>query len=98
MDVLLTPVSPGVAFPLGDRTRDPLAMYLADAFTVPASLAGLPCLSMPAGLTAGLPVGIQLVGPACSDVRLLEIAHAFQSLTSHHLALPPDPPRSSHGL
>ena len=97
-DVLLTPVSPGVPFPLGDRTRDPLAMYLADAFTVPTSLAGLPCLSMPAGLTAGLPVGIQLVGPACSDVRLLEIAHAFQSITSHHLALPPVPPRSSHGL
>ena len=81
-----------------DHGDIPFQYALADAFTVPASLAGLPCLSMPAGLTAGLPVGIQLIGPVCSDVRLLELAHAFQSLTSHHLALPPEPPRSSHGL
>jgi aspartyl-tRNA(Asn)/glutamyl-tRNA(Gln) amidotransferase subunit A len=64
-------------------------MYLADAFTVTAPLAGIPCLSMPAGFTAGLPVGIQLIGPAFSDVMLLETAHAFQSLTRHHLETPP---------
>ena len=91
VDLLATPVSPGVAFPFGARTTDPLAMYLADAYTVPASLAGLPCLSMPAGFTAGLPVGIQLIGPALSDVKLLEAAHAFQSLTRHHLQSPPLP-------
>jgi len=89
VDVLATPVSPGVAFPFGAKTDDPLAMYLADAFTVTAPLAGIPCLSMPAGCTAGLPAGIQLIGPACSDVMLLETAHAFQSLTRHHLATPP---------
>ena len=89
VDILATPVSPGIAFPFGARTDDPMAMYLADAFTVPTSLAGLPCLSMPAGFTAGMPVGIQLIGPAFSDVMLLETAHAFQSLTHHHAASPP---------
>ena len=87
-DILATPVATGPAFPFGTRTEDPLAMYLADAFTVPSALAGLPCLSMPAGFTEGLPVGIQLIGPALSDVRLLEAAHAFQSTTPHHLATP----------
>ncbi|HEX7599832.1 MAG TPA: Asp-tRNA(Asn)/Glu-tRNA(Gln) amidotransferase subunit GatA, partial [Polyangia bacterium] len=89
VDILATPVSPGTAFPFGAKTDDPLSMYLADVFTVTAPLAGIPCLSMPAGFTTGLPAGIQLVGPAFSDVMLLETAHAFQSLTSHHLETPP---------
>jgi aspartyl-tRNA(Asn)/glutamyl-tRNA(Gln) amidotransferase subunit A len=89
VDLLATPVSPGIAFPFGARTDDPLAMYLADAYTVPSALAGIPCLSMPAGFTAGMPTGIQLIGPAFSDVMLLETARAFQSLTRHHLESPP---------
>ena len=89
VDILATPVSLGTAFPFGAKTDDPLAMYLADVFTVPAPLAGIPCLAMPAGFVEGLPVGIQLIGPAGSDVMLLETAHAFQSLTDHHLATPP---------
>lgn len=89
VDVLATPVSPGTAFPFGAKTQDSLAMYLADAFTVTAPLAGIPALAMPAGFNAGLPVGIQLIGPAFSDVMLLELAHAFQSLTRHHLEPPP---------
>jgi len=87
-DILASPVSPGTAFPFGAKTDDPLSMYLADVFTVPTALAGLPCLSMPAGFTGGLPVGIQLIGPALSDVRLLEAACAFQSVTRHHLETP----------
>jgi aspartyl-tRNA(Asn)/glutamyl-tRNA(Gln) amidotransferase subunit A len=87
-DILAAPVSPGTAFPFGAKTDDPLAMYLADIFTVPTALAGLPCLSMPAGFTGGLPAGIQLIGPELSDVRLLEAAHTFQSLTRHHLETP----------
>lgn len=88
VDLLAAPVSSGTAFPFGAKTDDPLAMYLADVFTVPTALAGLPCLSMPAGFTGGLPAGIQLIGPALSDVRLLETAHAFQSATRHHLETP----------
>jgi len=89
VDILATPVSPGTAFPFGAKTDDPLAMYLADAYTVTAPLAGIPCLSMPAGITASMPAGIQLIGPAFSDVMLLETAHAFQSHTRHHLETPP---------
>jgi aspartyl-tRNA(Asn)/glutamyl-tRNA(Gln) amidotransferase subunit A len=99
VDILATPVSPGTAFPFGAKTDDPLAMYLADVFTVTAPLAGIPCLSMPAGFVSGLPVGIQLIGSACSDVMLLETAHAFQSFTSHHLETPPFPRTgANHGL
>ena len=87
-DILASPVSPGTSFPFGATTDDPLSLYLADVFTVPTALAGLPCLSMPAGFTGGLPAGIQLIGPALSDVRLLEAAHAFQSVTRHHLETP----------
>jgi aspartyl-tRNA(Asn)/glutamyl-tRNA(Gln) amidotransferase subunit A len=89
VDVLATPVSPGTAFPFGAKTDDPMAMYLADVYTVTAPLAGIPCLCMPAGLSGGLPAGIQLIGPAFSDVMLLEMAHAFQSHTRHHLESPP---------
>lgn len=88
VDVLLTPVSPTVAFPFGAKTGDPLAMYLADVYAVAAPLAGLPALALPAGFSDGLPVGMQLMGPGLSDVRLLEIGHAFQLRTQHHLKTP----------
>ncbi len=89
VDVIATPVSPNVAFPIGDKTLDPMAMYLADAYTVTTPLAALPCLSMPGGFSNGLPVGVQLIGPSLSDVHLLEVVHAFQQLTDHHLQTPP---------
>ena len=78
VDFLVTPTSPGVAFALGALTDDPLAMYLNDYFTVPMSLAGTPAISLPCGLSEGLPVGFQLAGPAFSENRLLDAAHALE--------------------
>ncbi|MCL4809324.1 MAG: Asp-tRNA(Asn)/Glu-tRNA(Gln) amidotransferase subunit GatA, partial [Thermoanaerobaculia bacterium] len=78
-DAILCPTAPGPAFRIGDRSDDPLAMYLADVFTVPASLAGLPALSVPAGFSrVGLPIGMQLVGPAGSEPLLLSTARAVE--------------------
>jgi len=88
VDVIATPVSPCTAFPLGDRTGDPLAMYLADAYAVAAPLAGIPALAFPAGFHENLPVGMQFMGPALSDTRLLGLVHAFQQRTGHHLRTP----------
>jgi len=81
VDVLAAPTSPTAAFPLGARRDDPLAMYLADVCTLPPSLAGVPALSLPAGLTrAGLPVGLQLVAPPFGEARLLAAAHGVERL------------------
>jgi aspartyl-tRNA(Asn)/glutamyl-tRNA(Gln) amidotransferase subunit A len=78
-DVIVTPTSPVPAFRLGERTADPLAMYLADIYTVTGSLAGLPGISVPAGKTPeGLPVGLQIFGPAFGEARMLQLAHAFE--------------------
>ena len=71
-------LSPTVAFPLGDKIDDPLAMYLSDYCTVPMPLAGIPAISIPNGLSEGLPVGFQLAGPAFSENRLLDAAHALE--------------------
>jgi len=79
VDVLASPTSPTVAFRLGERTSDPLSMYLSDVCTIPVSLAGLPSLSIPCGLSEGLPVGLQLAGPAFSENRLFEVAHALEA-------------------
>jgi aspartyl-tRNA(Asn)/glutamyl-tRNA(Gln) amidotransferase subunit A len=87
VDVIAGPTSPTLAFRLGARSADPLAMYLSDALTVPASLAGLPAVSVPAGFAADegseLPVGLQLIGPRGADARVLAIAHAFERATDH---------------
>jgi aspartyl-tRNA(Asn)/glutamyl-tRNA(Gln) amidotransferase subunit A len=79
VDLIVTPTSPTVAFGLGERIGDPLAMYLSDVLTVPMSLAGIPAISIPGGLSDGLPVGIQLAGPAFSENRILDAAHALES-------------------
>jgi aspartyl-tRNA(Asn)/glutamyl-tRNA(Gln) amidotransferase subunit A len=78
VDVVITPTSPTVAFKLGERTANPLAMYMSDACTVPMSLAGIPAISIPAGLSEGLPVGFQLAGPAFSENRLFDAAYALE--------------------
>ena len=79
VDLVVTPTSPTVAFELGERTADPLAMYLSDYFTVPMSLAGIPAISIPAGLSEGLPVGFQIAGPAFTEAKILEAAHALEA-------------------
>ncbi len=77
-DFVVTPTTPTVAFALGAKTADPLSMYLNDFCTVPMSLAGIPAISIPSGLSEGLPVGFQLAGPAFSEARLLDAAHALE--------------------
>ena len=84
VDVIATPTSPSTAFRLGDKTTDPLAMYMADVCTLAVNLAGIPGLSTPAGLAPnGLPVGLQLLGPWFEEGRLLRVAHAFEQATGH---------------
>ncbi len=77
-DFIVTPTAPGVAFELGAKTDDPLAMYLNDFFTVPMPLAGIPAISIPDGLSEGLPTGFQIAGPAFSENRILDAAHALE--------------------
>ncbi len=87
-DVLVAPTSPTVAFPLGARTDDPLAMYLSDVCTLPPSLAGLPALSLPCGLSDGLPVGLQIVGPALGEQTVLQVAAAYERAGGWNARLP----------
>ena len=85
-DALMAPVAPIPAFRLGEKTDDPLQMYLSDAFTLPASLAGIPGLSVPCGFTEeGLPIGLQVLGPYFSEERILQVAYQFEQNTAHHL-------------
>jgi aspartyl-tRNA(Asn)/glutamyl-tRNA(Gln) amidotransferase subunit A len=77
-DVLLTPTSPTVAFELGAKTADPLAMYLNDLLTIPSCMAGLPGLNVPCGLSGGLPVGVQLIGPQFSESTLFATGYALE--------------------
>jgi aspartyl-tRNA(Asn)/glutamyl-tRNA(Gln) amidotransferase subunit A len=90
-DLLVGPVSPTAAWPRGQMSEDPVQMYLADIYTLGASLAGLPALSLPCGFLASprLPVGLQLIGRDCSEALLLQVADNFQRQTDHHCALPP---------
>ena len=88
-DVIAGPVAPTVAWKLGDKSDDPLANYLADIFTLPASLAGLPGMSIPVGFgDAGMPVGMQLIGNYLQEAKLLNVAHQYQLHTDHHLKTP----------
>jgi aspartyl-tRNA(Asn)/glutamyl-tRNA(Gln) amidotransferase subunit A len=79
-DVLLTPTAPSAAFALGENSADPLAMYLNDVFTVPANLAGLPAISVPAGLSSDeLPLGLQITGRAFDEETVLRVAEVLES-------------------
>jgi aspartyl-tRNA(Asn)/glutamyl-tRNA(Gln) amidotransferase subunit A len=88
VDLIATPASPTVAFGIGERVDDPWAMYACDVLTVPVNLAGLPGISIPCGLSEGFPVGLQLIGPAFSENRILSAAHALEGT----LAFDPVPP------
>ncbi len=88
VDVILGPTSPTTAFPIGERSGDPVAMYLSDVYTIAVNLAGLPALSMPGGFADGLPVGVQLIGNHFDEGRLLGVAHRFQQATDHHRRAP----------
>ncbi|MBV8403768.1 MAG: Asp-tRNA(Asn)/Glu-tRNA(Gln) amidotransferase subunit GatA [Gammaproteobacteria bacterium] len=88
VDVLIGPTTPTPAFPIGAKTADPITMYLNDIYTIGANLAGLPAISVPCGFAAGLPVGLQIVGPHFSEARVLAAAHAFQRTTDWHTRVP----------
>jgi aspartyl-tRNA(Asn)/glutamyl-tRNA(Gln) amidotransferase subunit A len=78
VDVILTPTAPTPAFKFGEKSNDPISMYLSDIFTISTNLAGLPALSVPCGFTnSGLPIGMQLIGQAFEESSLLSIAHAY---------------------
>ena len=88
-DMVATPTTPTPAFRLGEKTGDPLQMYLADIFTVPANLAGVPGLTVPCGMVDGLPAGLQLVGRPFDEATLFRAGAAYQRATTHHLQTPP---------
>ena len=88
VDVIAGPTTPSVAFARGAKSDDPVAMYLNDLYTVSANLVGLPALSVPCGFSGGLPVGLQLIGRAFDEARLLNVAHRYQLATDHHARVP----------
>jgi aspartyl-tRNA(Asn)/glutamyl-tRNA(Gln) amidotransferase subunit A len=88
VDVLMSPVSPSPAFVQGEKTSDPVTMYLEDIFTIAVNLAGVPAMSVPAGFVDGLPVGLQIIGNYFEEARLLNAAHQFQQVTGWHQKFP----------
>ncbi|MDD4202996.1 MAG: Asp-tRNA(Asn)/Glu-tRNA(Gln) amidotransferase subunit GatA [Candidatus Omnitrophica bacterium] len=88
-DCIITPTSPTPAFKIGERTDDPLAMYLSDIFTIPANLAGIPGMSVPCGFSEkGLPIGLQILGKHCDEKTMLRLAYTFEQNTDFHLREP----------
>jgi aspartyl-tRNA(Asn)/glutamyl-tRNA(Gln) amidotransferase subunit A len=88
-DALLTPTSPTVAFRLGEKTADPVAMYKSDVCTIPVNIAGLPAIAIPCGFAQGLPIGLQVIAPPLGEEVLLRIAYTYQQATPWHLRRPP---------
>ena len=87
-DVLVSPTSPTVAFPLGEKTEDPYTMYLNDVFTQPANIAGIPAISVPAGMCDGLPVGLQFMASHFQEAKILRAAYAYEQATEWHMLRP----------
>ena len=89
VDILACPTAPTTAFKAGEKTTDPLSMYLIDLMTIPVNLAGLPGLSVPCGFDSnGLPIGLQLIGKVLREDQLFQVAHAYEQSTSWHLQKP----------
>lgn len=88
VDLLVAPTAPSVAFGIGEKTADPISMYLSDIFTIAVNLAGIPAISIPVGFLRGKPVGMQLIGDFFSEERLLNVAHRYQQTTGWHLRKP----------
>jgi aspartyl-tRNA(Asn)/glutamyl-tRNA(Gln) amidotransferase subunit A len=89
VDLIVTPVTPTPAFRLGEKSEDPLQMYLSDIYTISINLAGLPAISVPCGFSkAGLPIGMQLIGRAFEEETLLRAAHAYEQSTQWHVKKP----------
>jgi aspartyl-tRNA(Asn)/glutamyl-tRNA(Gln) amidotransferase subunit A len=88
VDVIMGPTSPTTAFNLGEKSDDPVSMYLADIYTISTNLAGLPGMSIPAGFVNGLPVGLQIIGNYFDEARLLNVAHRYQQETDWHQKIP----------
>ena len=88
VDVILSPTTPGTSFKAGEKTNNPLEMYLQDIFTIPANLVGLPGLSIPCGEHEGLPLGMQLIGNSLEEAKLLQFAHSYQLNTDWHKNMP----------
>ena len=87
-DALITPTSPTVPFKIGEKTNDPVQMYLSDVCTLPINIAGVPAISIPAGFADGLPIGLQIIGKPFSEETLFRIAYAFQQATDWHKKQP----------
>ena len=87
-DVIMGPAAPGTAFKFGEKTADPVQMYLEDLYTIAVNLAGLPGMSIPAGFADGLPVGLQIIGNYFDEARMLNVGHAYQQATDWHLRVP----------
>ncbi|MDY7025156.1 MAG: Asp-tRNA(Asn)/Glu-tRNA(Gln) amidotransferase subunit GatA [Pseudomonadota bacterium] len=88
-DIILGPTTPEPAYKLGEKSGDPVSMYLGDIYTLSANLAGLPAASIPCGFTEGLPVGLQLIAPYKQEAKLLNVAHQYQSVTDWHQQVAP---------
>jgi aspartyl-tRNA(Asn)/glutamyl-tRNA(Gln) amidotransferase subunit A len=88
VDVIMGPTVPNTAFEIGEKSNDPVSMYLEDIYTIPTNLAGLPGMSIPAGIIEGKPAGLQLIGNYFDEGRLLNVAHKFQQATDWHLQTP----------
>jgi aspartyl-tRNA(Asn)/glutamyl-tRNA(Gln) amidotransferase subunit A len=88
VDVIVGPTAPTTAFKIGEKVDDPLTMYMNDILTIPVNLAGLPAISVPCGLSDGLPVGLQIIGKAFDESTILRVAHAYEQETER-LPVPP---------